>query len=323
MEERDGLVTDGGMDEKDLVTHWASEVKLLDHHGVEWERVRLTRYWMDQRFTYRYPARVRELSQKLMVVPPDRYGDQRLIEFHLDVSEPSATTSSTQDRFGNRVLNVAIPHVEEEVTFQTRMIVERRLDGGRWPRVTVSDALAFRAATPLTAPDKAISTIASDLVGRHAEPEEFAEAVNAWVFRSMHYGHGTTDTRTTAASALQIGRGLCQDYAHIMLAICRFAGLPARYVSGHMLGEGGSHAWVEVLLWDGHGAYVAIPYDPTNHRRATPAYITVAVGRDYRDVSPTTGSFIAPHPGRLTASKRAGLTNLEYHDAFGDSPPGR
>ena len=79
-----------------------------------------------------------------------------------------------------------------------------------------------------------------------------------------------------------------------------------------MLGEGGSHAWVEVLLWHEYGGYRAVAFDPTNHRRTTPAYITVAVGRDYRDVSPTTGTFIAPHAGELTTSKRAGLTHLEY-----------
>jgi transglutaminase-like putative cysteine protease len=137
-------------------------------------------------------------------------------------------------------------------------------------------------------------------------------ALNHRVYRAMRYEHGSTDVRTTAADALAIGRGLCQDYAHIMLAICRVAGVPARYVSGHMLGEGGSHAWVEVLLWDPSGGYVAMPFDPTNDRRTTPAYITVAVGRDYRDVAPTAGSFIAPYPGYLTTSKRAGLMELQY-----------
>jgi transglutaminase-like putative cysteine protease len=300
------------MQSDDGVTRWASEVELIDHRGVEWERVRQTRYWMDQRFVYRYPGRIRELRQRLIVVPPDAYGDQRLEDFHLHVSEPSATTTSTLDDFGNRVLHLHIPYVEEEVVFDTRIVVTRRLDGRRWPRVKTVDALRFRAATALTAAEPTILSIAGQLAARHSEPEEFAEAVSAWVYGVMGYGHGSTDVRTTAAEALQIGRGLCQDYAHIMLAVCRAAGLPARYVSGHMLGEGGSHAWVEVLLWDGYVGYRAMAFDPTNHRRTTPAYITVAVGRDYRDVAPTTGSFIAPHTGHLTTTKRAGLTGLEY-----------
>lgn len=116
---------------------------------------------------------------------------------------------------------------------------------------------------------------------------------------------------TTAAEALSVGQGLCQDYAHLMLAICRAAGLPARYVSGHMLGEGGSHAWVEVFL-PTQGGLTAFAIDPTNRRQPHLGYGTVAVGRDYHDVSPTSGSFTAPYGGQLTFSKRAGLTLVEY-----------
>ena len=64
----------------------------------------------------------------------------------------------------------------------------------------------------------------------------------------MAYTHGVTGVRTTAAEAFALRRGVCQDYAHIMLALCRLCDLPARYVSGHLLGEGGTHAWVDVLL---------------------------------------------------------------------------
>jgi transglutaminase-like putative cysteine protease len=100
-----------------------------------------------------------------------------------------------------------------------------------------------------------------------------------------------------------------------MLAICRSAGLPARYVSGHLLGEGASHAWVEVLLPTPQtGELTAWAFDPTNHCQAGHKYITVAVGRDYTDVSPTSGSFLAAAPGRLVISKQAGVTAVEDLD---------
>ena len=127
----------------------------------------------------------------------------------------------------------------------------------------------------------------------------------------MRYKSGVTTVRTTAAEALALGQGLCQDYAHLMLAVCRTAGLPARYVSGHLLGEGGSHAWVEVFLPTETGLS-AVAFDPTNKRQPHLGYVTVAVGRDYQDVSPTSGSFTAPYGGQLTCSKRAGLTLVEY-----------
>ena len=80
---------------------------------------------------------------------------------------------------------------------------------------------------------------------------------------------------------------MCQDYAHCMLALCRLCGLPARYVSGHLLGEGGTHAWVEVLRAAPDGpedALRPVAFDPTHDRRAGLKYLTVAVGRDYDDV---------------------------------------
>jgi putative transposase len=95
------------------------------------------------------------------------------------------------------------------------------------------------------------------------------------------------------------------------IAICRAAGVAARYVSGHLLGEGGSHAWVEVLLPHGEG-YCAQAYDPTNGRRCHMGYTTVAVGRDYGDVSPVSGVYTAPYAGQLSCSKQAGITFLAF-----------
>ena len=101
------------------------------------------------------------------------------------------------------------------------------------------------------------------------------------------------------------GKGVCQDYAHVMLALCRAARLPARYVSGHLFGEGGSHAWVEVVVRrPAAPAMVAVAFDPTHERRAEQGYFTVAVGRDYADVAPTSGTFEGKDPGVLSTLKR-------------------
>ena len=112
-----------------------------------------------------------------------------------------------------------------------------------------------------------------------------------------------TSVATTAAEALAGGRGVCQDAAHVMIALCRAAGLPARYVSGHLLGEGGTHAWVEVVVADAAGAR-AVAFDPCNGRRAGRDYLTVATGRDYTDVAPTSGTYLGAARGTLTATKR-------------------
>ena len=115
----------------------------------------------------------------------------------------------------------------------------------------------------------------------------------------MTYEFGVTGVRTTAAEAWGLGRGVCQDMAHVMIAMCRARGIPARYVSGHLLGEGASHAWVEVRTGDG-----TLAYDPTHARETDLRYVTVAVGRDYRDVAPTAGTYRSGPRGRLTVRKR-------------------
>ena len=87
-----------------------------------------------------------------------------------------------------------------------------------------------------------------------------------------------------------------------MLALCRACGLPARYVSGFIPSEGYMHAWVEALVGDSRtGVLHWEAFDPTHNRRVDAQYLAVAVGRDYADVSPVTGSFYGPDPGRLTA----------------------
>jgi transglutaminase-like putative cysteine protease len=144
---------------------------------------------------------------------------------------------------------------------------------------------------------------------------DLAERICSWTRHALDYQHGVTGVHTSAGAALAGGRGVCQDYAHVMLALCRAAGLPARYVSGHLMGEGGSHAWVEVVLTVPSGVFsdrmVALAFDPTHERRAERGYVTVAVGRDYADVAPTSGNFEGVGPGALSVRKRLALAEAE------------
>src|SRR5450759_1391887 len=119
----------------------------------------------------------------------------------------------------------------------------------------------------------------------------------------MTYQYGVTGVRTTAAQALALGSGVCQDYAHVMLAVCRACGLPSRYVSGHLLGQGGTHAWVEVVLptKDGTGDAFARSIDPTRARRGGRGYVTRSFGGDYSDVAPASGTYVSPARGRLVS----------------------
>ena len=148
------------------------------------------------------------------------------------------------------------------------------------------------------------ASIAEESAGDTAE--DTAERVCQAVSRAITYADGVTGVTTTAAEALAAGRGVCQDYAHVMLALCHVLRLPARYVSGHLLGQGGTHAWVEVIAARGDHAE-AVALDPCNGRRTDGGYVTIATGRDYADVAPTSGSYCGTSIGRLTTGRRVGV----------------
>lgn len=290
---------------------------LLDHRSVDWASVERISSVVHQQFRYDYPGPVHDLRQCLVVVPPDVHGDQRLTSHRIEVSAPEALVRCERDRFGNRRYLIEIPRVDAAVCFEVWLELDRA-STVEPARCHPDELSGFLAASQLTQTDQALRAIAEETTASGARGLDLADAIMARVYGAIRYTADVTGVRTTAAQALAIGTGVCQDYAHVMLALCRLCGLPARYVSGHLLGEGGTHAWVEVLVADGDaeggGHPIAVAFDPTHNRRAGPTYITVAVGRDYRDVAPTSGSFRAPYAGTLSARKRAGLVRLDLRD---------
>jgi transglutaminase-like putative cysteine protease len=301
----------------DIETQIAT-LNIMDIQGIEWERVQRTAYLVHQHFRYDYPGPVGDLKQRLLIVPPDTYGDQKCIVYRLDVSADVAETNSEVDEFGNRVIGLYIPSIERSIDFQAWVVVERFAEHGPHllPGAALSDTRYLKPSA-LTQSDDALRQVAVTLgAGEEArqQPAVLARRINDWVHGALSYEHGVTDIHTSAAQALSLGRGVCQDFAHIMLTLCRLCELPARYVSGHLLGEGGTHAWVEVILpaSDRPGEAYALALDPTHGCEPDLHYISVAVGRDYYDVAPTSGTYRAPYSGQLTASKRVGPISLEY-----------
>jgi len=314
----------GGRLPHDTIETQIGSLDIIDHRGVAWANVRKTAYLIHQRLHYAYPGEIHDLRQRLMIVPPEQYGGQRLVTHKLEISAPAYEIERTQDDFGNRILNLFVAHVEREIEFTAWIVVERDAIADPvivpvpervvTPKLQPPLQTVFLESTDLTMPDDVLRSLAATLQAEGGNDLVLAERINLWVHSAMSYAHGVTGVRTPAAEALAAGHGVCQDYAHIMLVLCRLCGVPARYVSGHLLGEGGTHAWVEALLPDPTDArrLIAHPFDPTNGCIPGLKYITVAVGCDYNDVAPTSGTFRAPYAGQLSAHKRADITALEY-----------
>jgi transglutaminase-like putative cysteine protease len=268
------------------------------------------RFVLDQRIRYSYSSPITDLHQYLRVVPPPAHGGQHRRHWSLTAGGvASSRMQESIDSFGNLVVVTDVPHVGDAVDFIVH--VEADIDDGSTVHAVAADP-RYHWATPLTTADGAITELAladPPRTSRHGSPLDHldVESICDRVHRAITYGWGITGVDTTASAALAGGVGVCQDYAHIMLAACRRAGIAARYVSGHLVGEGGSHAWVEVLHPSdtSAGTWLAEAWDPTHNRRVDGDYLVVAVGRDYRDAAPMAGTFVGEGvTGNLVVEKR-------------------
>jgi transglutaminase-like putative cysteine protease len=148
----------------------------------------------------------------------------------------------------------------------------------------------FLRPTPLSAPDTAIIEFARSCTG--ATSLETCHTLLTRLYERMSFDADVTHSHTDAIHAFGLGAGVCQDYSHIFLAAARHLGIPARYVSGHLVRADGlvtqpaGHAWVEAHIPD----IGWIGFDPTNGVSTTEAYLRVATGLDYLDAAPVRGA---------------------------------
>jgi transglutaminase-like putative cysteine protease len=241
--------------------------------------------------SFTYAARISEAYTELRVRPLSG-GGQHCTSFRLVTDPPGVRVRAYRDRLGNHVQHLEVLEDHDRISITALSEVSTPAvfsDLARDPSPLQSyDYLGPTEYAPFSKPLLELSAAAE---GEGTETER-AVQVMRMVRSLLVYEGGATDVMTRADAALALGRGVCQDFAHVMLAACRRAGIPSRYVSGYLhdpLGEGevASHAWVDVL--DTERGWVSL--DPTHDREQTDAYVRVAVGRDYADVPPTRGVF--------------------------------
>jgi transglutaminase-like putative cysteine protease len=176
-----------------------------------------------------------------------------------------------------------------------RIVVEGVADIGTPSVHAVADRselspLAYLAHTALTRPDAAIRRLAERCFGHHPASSETLTHLMAEVCGAVRYQPGTTEVHHSAAEAIDFGEGVCQDQAHVFIAVCRSASIPARYVSGYFYsgdeGTVASHAWVDVWLGEAVGWH---SLDVTHRIAAGDRHCRLAVGRDYLDAAPVRG----------------------------------
>lgn len=240
---------------------------------------------------FTYAAPISEAHTELRVRPLSS-GGQHCTSFRLVTDPPGVGVRAYRDRLGNHVQHLEVLEDHDRISITALSEVstvpvfsEPARDASP---LECHDYLAPTEYAPFSA---ALAELAATAEGEGGEAERAVQVMRD-VRSLLVYERGATDVMTRADAALALGRGVCQDFAHVMLAACRRAGIPSRYVSGYLhdplwASETASHAWVDVL--DAERGWVSL--DPTHDREQTEAYVRVAVGRDYADVPPTRGVF--------------------------------
>lgn len=284
----------------------------IDERTIDWNGVIAARYRIEQSLCYEYTSPISNLRNRLIITPRRRHLDQQRIANHL-WTPALGPIALERDAFGNDIAEVSVARIEREIVFslEASIVRDRRF---AYAGATPGDVVDRRwmDGSRLTRPNDEILGAAERLRARYPSQRERALALVHFVAQHMTYTKGVTDVFTTAATAFAQGRGVCQDYAHIALSIARAAGLSARYVSGHLLGEGATHAWIEVLVKERTSGPSVLSLDPTYDTPTNFRYVVVAIGRDYDDVPPTSGYFSGNGSGKLRGTQSVRLLDVTY-----------
>jgi transglutaminase-like putative cysteine protease len=195
------------------------------------------------------------------------------------------------DPFGNLTHIVTMESPHREMCIVAEGVAEVEDDATVLPPESGGlSPLAYLAPTPLTRGDAALRALAERHLGRHPASRRALMDLVAGIREAVAYQPGVTDVTHSAAEALDLGSGVCQDQAHVLVACCRAAGIPARYVSGYFqggaAGEVASHAWADVWL-DPERVWLSL--DVTHAEQAGTRHCRLAAGRDYLDAAPVRG----------------------------------
>lgn len=257
--------------------------------------------------TYRYESPVQYSIQQLRLTPANASA-QLVRQWHV---EAPGKLDTSLDAYGNTLHTLVLTRPHCEIRLRVSGEVDTMpLHDGRLGEVVGAVPLEhFTCATRLTEANEAIRALAGETgaLDRPAGLIELADRIR----ERVAYERGATEVASTAADALAAGKGVCQDYAHLMLACCRVRGVPARYVSGYLDGgdatQTASHAWVDV--WLGDIGWVSV--DVTRSEFASGGYCRVAQGRDYDAAAPVRGTRIGGREERLLVSVRVNADTLQ------------
>ena len=244
------------------------------------------------RTVYAFDAPMRWITQSHRLTPTT-CASQKVVDWSV-TAEGATFGAGFIDGGGDEIRTMTIAGPVEKVEVVVEGAVDTTDTAGvlRGHRETIAP-LVYLVSTPATRPSPALIELKEKAL-EGADPSNalgMAHRLSEAVAKAIAYGPGETTAQTTAAEALELGKGVCQDYAHALICVAHLAGLPARYAVGYLLSrddgspEDASHAWAEIHLpglgWVG--------FDPTNDCCPDERYVRLGAGRDAQDGAPIRG----------------------------------
>ena len=283
---------------------------------------------------FRYSAPINESIMEVRIQPRSD-GNQYCLDFQLHTS-PRAHIMNYRGEFGNRVHHFDIPNSHNQLTITAVALVDvnapsslpEALTARAWDELdTLTDSGDYwdtLMPSHFANPSKMLYELALELdVRRRDDPLTVLRDLNRDIHRIFDYSPKTTRVDSPIDEALSMRKGVCQDFAHIMITLVRHLQIPCRYVSGYLYrGEGRStgeatHAWVEAYLPD----IGWVGFDPTNNTLTNERHVRVAIGRDYSDVPPTRGVFRGKAESEMAVTVRIAPSKMSLTNEFPLEPP--
>lgn len=244
--------------------------------------------------TYRFDAPVAYGLQQLRLTPKSRPG-QTVHDWSMEVDGGRVEAEFT-DEHANTVTLLAFEPDAAEITVRCRGRVETEdTNGVVGNQKGFVPLWLFKRSTKLTRAGANVRSLAKGLKDEHTEDLPLLHDLSTRILDAVAYEVGATDAATGADAAIEHGRGVCQDHAHIFVAAARALDYPARYVSGYLMmndrvSQDASHAWAEAHI-DGLGW---VGFDVSNGISPDARYVRVATGLDYREAAPISGLHYGP-----------------------------
>lgn len=250
------------------------------------------------RFTYATPVRDSFNEVRLQPVA----NEQQTVDSFLLKVLPAARLRHYTDFYHNIIHHCEIPEPHTALTVESHARVTTHpspalaADATPFPLARIDEALRWERSYDFLQPSRFVDTtpetwrLALDALGETPDTWQAALALMRFVHTQLKYEPASTSVHTHMKDVLAQRRGVCQDFAHVLLGLCRAVKIPARYVSGYLATESASatHAWTEVLIPDlGWRAL-----DPTHNCQPGETYVKIGVGRDYADVAPVSGHYV-------------------------------